>query len=43
VDIQHGRRIRIGDREMEPVDLALPLHGVSADQVAAARSGQKDA
>ena len=29
--------------ETEPVDLALPVHGVSADQVAAARSGQKDA
>jgi hypothetical protein len=29
--------------EMEPVDLALPLHGVSADQVVTARSGLKDA
>ena len=29
--------------ETEPVDLALPVHKVSVDQVAAARSGQKDA
>ena len=29
--------------ETEPVDLALPVHTVSVDQVAAARSGQKDA
>jgi hypothetical protein len=35
--------VAAGIGEAEPVDLALPVHGVSADRVAAARSGQKDA